>query len=48
MKTLIHGAGPIGQWLALRLSLSGADAKRRRAARKRPSGQMVIDRKEVA
>jgi ketopantoate reductase len=26
MKTLIYGAGPIGQWLALRLSHSGADA----------------------
>ncbi|MEJ2189018.1 MAG: 2-dehydropantoate 2-reductase N-terminal domain-containing protein [Acidobacteriota bacterium] len=25
MKTLIDGAGPIGQWLALRLSHSGAD-----------------------
>jgi 2-dehydropantoate 2-reductase len=25
MKTLIYGAGPIGQWLALRLSQSGAD-----------------------
>lgn len=25
MKTLIYGAGPIGQWLALRLAHSGAD-----------------------
>lgn len=25
MKTLIYGAGPIGQWLALRLDQAGLD-----------------------
>ena len=25
MKTLIYGAGPIGQWLALKLALAGKD-----------------------
>ncbi|MEJ2289175.1 MAG: 2-dehydropantoate 2-reductase N-terminal domain-containing protein [Deinococcales bacterium] len=25
MKTVIYGAGPLGQWLTLRLSHSGAD-----------------------
>ena len=27
MKTLIYGAGPIGQWLALRLGKAGNDVK---------------------
>ena len=46
MKTLIYGAGPIGQWLALRLQQAGKDV--RLPARNRTYDQLDRDQREVA
>ncbi len=47
MKTLIYGAGPIGQWLALRLHLTGKDvtllARGETFATLRQSGVVIVD-----
>ena len=47
MKTLIYGAGPIGQWLALRLNQAGKDvtllARNQTAERLNRNGIVIVD-----